>query len=302
MTWRHAPPPLLKPFFIPTWADWTSVLCPLPLCPSVCLSPLFFSLRYLSSLSSPSARQNPFSQAFCIPNQCFYECQCQCTELPLSECVCVWAFLCVSVWRWIYVVQSDLHPPGMWLIEPAVKTRLSHTLLRTHTCIHTLRDTLNTPLFTKVTFFLFFTSCLRHLLHQKWAPAHERLSLTGDPTINLLTPPHPTSVSDGLSILYPYVAWCLCICILLAVILSLYLPLSPFPFLTLFYFIILPSVSLPLSFCPLQANPQTSIRSKQGSLTFNFLLATHFSFVCASPFLGLFLCQLNRWMDGSLDD
>lgn len=149
-------------------------------------------------------------------------------------------------------------------------------------------------------FFFFLAPCLWHFLHQKWASAHERPALTVDPTINLLTPP-PLSGPDGLSILYPSVAWCLCICILLAVILSLYLPLSPpFSQSLLFYY---------LSFClsflrlsvPFRLTLRPPSRPKQGSLTFNFLLATHFSFVCASPFLGLFLCQLNRWMDGSSD-
>lgn len=57
---------------------------------------------------------------------------------------------------------------------------------------------------------------------------------------------------------------------------------SSLPPLRLFYYLFFcPSFSL--SFCPLQANPQTSIRNKQGSLTFNFLLAMHFSIVFAFP-------------------
>lgn len=125
---------------------------------------------------------------------------------------------------------------------------------------------------------------------------YERSSPTVDPTNGSLT------LLALLCVMASLYSVCLSLGISASVfsplLLSLYLPLPPNLLLFLLFCFI-----ISLSFCPLQANPQTSIRSKQGSLTFNFLLATYFSIVCTfPPFLGLFLCSLNRWMDVALDE
>lgn len=142
------------------------------------------------------------------------------------------------------------------------------------------------------------TVCLSFLF-QKWGAAYERPSPTVDPASCSLTP-LLLFVCDGLSVysVFPLLGISAS-CILSAFYYPYIFPSPPFPHPSS----VLLSSPFSLSFCPLQANPQTSIRSKQGSLTFNFLLATHFSIVCASPpFLGLFLCELNRWMDVPLDE
>lgn len=69
--------------------------------------------------------------------------------------------------------------------------------------------------------------------------------------------------------------------------LLLFVCLSPCPAFLLPVFLFCMSNPPALSFSPLQANTYTSIRSKQGSLTFNFLLATHFFIVCFSPLSSL---------------
>lgn len=123
---------------------------------------------------------------------------------------------------------------------------------------------------------------------------YERSSSTVDPTNGSLTP--SSFVCDGFSLF----------CLSLGISASVFSPLLLSPYLPLphnLLLFLLFCFIISLSFCPLQANPQTSIRSKQGSLTFNFLLATYFSIVCTfPPFLGLFLCSLNRWMDVALDE
>lgn len=212
--------------------------CSLSRCPSVCLS-----LCCLSSLSSHIHIRFLLPRLSVLLISVFMNASVSARDcLSLNVCVCEHSS--VNVWRWMYVSQSDLHPPEVWLIEPAVETRRSHTLTHTYstfTLIYSHTEEYFKCSSLHKSHFFFLSLCLWHFLWQKWASAHERPSPTVDPTIKSLTPP-PLFGSDGLSILYPSVAWCLCICILPAVILSLYLPLSP-PFshsLLLFYY---------LSFC-----------------------------------------------------
>ncbi len=224
-----------------------------------------------------------------------------------SSCDCVrvvWAFLCECVEM---DVRQSVRPASPWsVINRASCGNQTVTHIHTHTYIHTHTFTLIYSTRRGILWMLlssekphFLLTVSLAFLCQKWAAAYERPSPTVHPTNSSLAPPPPLGVMAFLFSVRLSLGISASVFSLLFII-HIFSPLSP-PFsysLPLFYYL-----SFSLSFCPPQANPQTSIRSKQGSLTFNFLLATHFSIVCASPpFLGLFLCELNRWMDVVLDE
>lgn len=152
------------------------------------------------------------------------------TAASSRECGCVCEHSSVNAWRWMDVSQSDLHPPGVWLIEPAVETRLSHTqgYFECAFLQEKKKKKITVPVISVPEM-----SCY-----------YERPSPDVEPTNSSLTLPVPLCVWWRLAILWLGIS---ASAFSLSFIIPISSPLSP-SFLTLFFcFIIFPPVSVFLS-------------------------------------------------------